>query len=103
MLVQEDCEDNMAGTWDEVLHAAQEYNKKYNPEINPTEANILVKRIMTNYDTVEEYYAIQNDAITFLKSDASLEDKQYVRGHLESLGKTISAIEKGYMHLPLRK
>ena len=88
--------------WEEFNKACEESRRKYDPKLNPTEANILVKRIMTNYETEEEYYTVRSDALAFLKSDASLEDKRYVRGHLESINMMISAIEEGVLHLPKR-
>lgn len=92
----------MSKTWHDVAIAAKKHAEKYDSKINPTEANILVDRIMSQHKTVEECYAVRRDALAFLKSNASQEDKQRVWGHLESLGMIISAIEEGILELPTK-
>lgn len=81
----------------DLLKAIEEHKEKYDPQINPSEANILVDRIMSRHRTLEECYAVRRDALAFLKSNASQEDKQRVWGHLESLGMIISAYEEGLL------
>ena len=71
--------------WKELAVAAEKDRKEYDPKINPTEANILIGRIMGSYDDPEEYYRIRDDVKNFLNSDASERDKSKVRGYTEYL------------------
>lgn len=81
--------------WAETLKAAREYKKKYDPEINPTEANKLSARMMRYYKTKQEYFDVEKDVQAFLKSDASEEDKDLIRGQAEALVMVLNAIREG--------
>ena len=83
--------------WKEVVIAAEKDRKEYDPRINPTEANILIDRIMGSYDDPEEYYRIRDDVKNFLTSDASERDKNKVRGYTEHLAIMLDAVKKGML------
>lgn len=85
--------------WEKTLKAAREYKKKYDPEINPTEANKLSVRMMQVYKTKKEYFDVEKDVIDFLKSDASEEDKNLIRGQAEALVMVLNAIREGRVDL----
>ena len=75
-----------------LLKTIQEYNKKYFITENSSEADKLIAKIREKKYSKEDYFETEKAVSDFMKSDASEEDKQKVRGYTESLYMMISAI-----------
>lgn len=71
--------------WKELAIIAEKNRQENDPEVNPTEANILIKRIMGYYEDMEEYHRIKDDVKKFLNSDAPQREKDKVLGYTEHL------------------
>lgn len=75
-----------------LLKTIKEYNKKYTITEDSSEADKLIAKIQAKKYSEEDYFETEKAVSDFMKSDASEEDKQKVRGYTESLYMMISAI-----------
>ena len=76
----------------ELRKKIREYERKYTVTENSSEADKLIAKIREKKYSKEDYFETEKAVSDFMKSDASEEDKQKVRGYTESLYMMISAI-----------
>lgn len=86
-------------THEEFMKIVRETNEKNRHPERLTEAERLCNEIMTRKKSKEEYFKLEDEVKAFLRSDASEEDKQMVRGYTESLVMICSAIREGRLDI----
>ncbi len=82
-----------------LINIIQEYNKKYSITENSSEADKLIAKMHKKKYTKEEYFEVEEEVRTFLKSDASEADKQKVMGYTEALSMLCAAIREGRLDI----
>lgn len=86
-------------THEEFMKIVRETNEKNRHPECWTEAERLCNEIMIRKKSKEEYFKLEEEVKVFLKSDVSEEDKQMVRGYMESLVMICSAIREGRLDI----
>lgn len=80
----------------EFVEFVREYNKKYQINDDSPYVDVLISKLTTNSNmSKQDYLDLQKEVDVFLKSDASEEDKNMVRGYTESLVMLCNAIKEG--------
>lgn len=82
-----------------LIKTIEEYNKKYTITENSSEADKLIAKMYEKKYTKEEYFEVEEEVRTFLKSDVSEEEKQKVLGYTEALAMLCSAIREGKLDI----
>lgn len=81
------------GNLTELLSKINEYNEKYSITSKSSEAEKLRYKLTTGKKTKEELLQLREEVSSFMKSDASVSDKEMIKGYTESLSMICSAIE----------
>lgn len=80
-----------------ILKVAKEYKERYIITDQSSEAERLRFELMKRNLSKSECLELQKKVSLFLKSDASEEDKEIVKGYTESLGMICSAIKSNLL------
>ncbi len=84
--------------WKEFMDVVRGYNKTHQITAESTQAEKLKEKIMScGSRSKHEIIELHKEVEEFLKSDASEEDKNMVRGYTESLAIILDAIKKGLL------
>ena len=86
-------------THEEFMTIVRETNEKNSHPERWTEAERLCHGIMTRQKSNEDYFRVEEAVKDFLRSDASEEEKQMVRGYAESLAMICAAIREGRLDI----
>ena len=82
-----------------LVKTIEEYNKKYTITENSSVADKLIAKMHEKKFAKEDYFELDEEVKTFLKSDAPEADKQKVLGYTESLSMICAAIREGRLDI----